>query len=46
MGKPVELWCKNLFEPRIDNLFYIVSRVAIAYDLLEDEVLVTIPLIY
>ena len=50
IGKPVEIWCKNLYENDINKRFLPVnrihSRLAIAYDTISlEEVLVTIPLI-
>ena len=49
-GKPIEVWCRSLFEPSINNTFVpvetICSRVIIAEDMLDDElVLITIPLV-
>ena len=51
MGKPVEVWCKSLFEPTVENVLVpveiIVSRVAIAYDYSDnEEVLAIIPLLH
>lgn len=51
MGKPVEIWCNNLFEPTMLNTFLpidnIVSRVAIAtHELDNEDVLVIIPLLH
>ena len=50
IGKPVEIWCKDLYENDINKRFLPVnrihSRLAIAYDTISlEEVLVTIPLI-
>ena len=48
-GKPVEVWCKSLYEPTINSLVpieNIISRVLIAEEVLDHEtVLVTIPLV-
>ena len=50
MGKPVEIWCKNLYEPYIKNLFVPVERIArrvmYAYEPIDrEEVLVVIPVV-
>ena len=49
MGKPVEIWCKNLYEPYIKNLFVPVERIArrvmYAYEPIDREVLVVIPVV-
>lgn len=50
MGKPVEVYCNNLFEPMIENhilsVQHIASRLAVAYDSVGDEeVLIIIPLL-
>ena len=50
MGKPVEVWCKDLFETGM-NCFVpienIVSRVIIAFDYLcEENVVIVIPFVY
>ena len=48
-GKPVEVWCKSLYEPTINSLVpieNIISRVLIAEEVLDHEtVLVIIPLV-
>ena len=50
IGKPVEVWCKDLYEPDINKRFLplskIHSRLAIAHEtVLMEKVLVTIPLV-
>ena len=50
IGKPVEIWCKDLFEPSSANVMIpvnaFVERVIISTDIISDEqVLITIPLI-
>lgn len=50
MGKPVEVWCNDLFEPGTLNCFvpvqHIKSRVIIAVDnLCNENVLVVIPIL-
>ncbi len=50
MGKPVEVWCKSVFECSIQNQFLpvenITAQTIIAYEKINDEeVLVAIPLI-
>lgn len=52
MGKPIEVWCNDLFEPRIDNKFLpienIRSRIITAQYSTHDtgeNTLVTIPLV-
>lgn len=50
IGKPVQVWCHNLFENSIDNCFIpienIQSRVIIAVDTLEEEqVLFVVPVV-
>jgi len=50
IGKPVQVWCHNLFEISIDNCFIpidnIQSRVIIAVDTLEEEqVLFVVPVV-
>ena len=50
IGKPVEIWCNDLYEPNINKRFLpisrIHSRVAIAHDTVcMEKVLVTVPLV-
>ena len=50
IGKPVEIWCKDLYEPNINKRFLpisrIYSRLAIAQETVcMEKVLVTIPLV-
>ena len=51
MGKPVQVWCINSFEPFIENCFLpienISHRVIISVDCLdEEEILIVIPLVH
>ena len=52
MGKPIEVWCSNVYEPSSDNEFIpvenIVSRLIIAQDTIDstsEQVLIVIPII-
>ena len=50
MGKPIDIWCKNLYEPYIKNLFIpverITGRVMYAYEPIDgEEALVIIPIV-
>ena len=49
MGKPVEIWCKNLYEPYIKNLFAPVERIArrvmYAYEPIDSEEVLVIPVV-
>lgn len=50
MGKPVEVWCKSVFEHCIENHYVptenILSHVFISFEHLEnEEVVVVIPLV-
>ena len=50
MGKPVEIWCKCLYEPFIKNFFVPVDSIACqvmhAYEPIDgEEVLVVIPMV-
>lgn len=52
MGKPVEVWCKGVYEPSIENGFLpvenIVSRAIVSYDTIDvanEQVLVVIPIV-
>ena len=50
MSKPVDIWCKHLYEPYIKNLFIPVERkarrVMYAYEPYDgEEVLVVIPIV-
>ena len=50
MGKPVEIWCKGIYEPDITHSLLpvenIVSQAIIVHDVFHDEeVLIVIPVI-
>jgi hypothetical protein len=49
MGKPVEIWCKRLYEPYIKNLFVPVERIArrvmYAYEPIDGEKVLVIPIV-
>ena len=50
LGKPVEIWCKDLFEPNIHKRFLPIDKVhgrlAIVHDTVSfEEVLLTVPLV-